>query len=102
MNEALSATGARACLNRSGLCILPAANAPVTLVLSEADLIDAPVMVNNLLVLRTRVVGWPLGKKASVKWKSQSWEGIVTERAVEADNMEGTWQCELALTIQNA
>ena len=99
VNEALSATGAKACLNRSGLCVLPAADAPVTLVLSEADLIDAPVTVNNLIVLRTRVVGWPLGKKASIRWKGQSWEGVVTERAVEADNMDGDWQCELALKI---
>ncbi len=96
---ALSAAGSRAYLTRSGLCILPPSGLPVTLGISEQDLIDRPVVAGDLLVLRTRVIGWPLGKKASVKWNDQYWEGIIVERSVEADTLEGNWQAELIVEI---
>ena len=96
VEEALSAAGARCCLTPSGLCVVPSSGLPVSMELSDADLIDAPSRVgNNLVVLRTRVTGWPLGKQVSVKWKGQAFEGLVTERSVDADNLEGNWQSEL-------
>ena len=49
----------------------------------------------SLLLLRTRVTGWPLGKMISVKGKDGSAEGLVLERSVDADNMEGNWHSEL-------
>ena len=45
------------------------------------------------------VIGWPLGKKVSVSWKGQTAEGLVAERTVDADNMEGKWQCELLVEV---
>ena len=30
----------------------------------------------------SRVTGWPLGKTVSVKWKGETAEGLVAERAV--------------------
>ncbi len=96
VEEALSAAGARCCLTPSGLCVIPSSGLPVSMELSDADLIDAPSRVgNNLVVLRTRVTGWPLGKQVSVKWKGQAFEGLVTERSVDSDNLEGNWQSEL-------
>ena len=96
VEEALSAAGARCCLTPSGLCVIPSSGLPVSMELSDADLIDAPSRVGkNLVVLRTRVTGWPLGKQVSVKWKDQAFEGLVTERSVDSDNLEGNWQSEL-------
>lgn len=96
VEEALSAAGARCCLTPSGLCVIPPSGLPVSMELSDAELIDAPSRVgNNLVVLRIRVTGWPLGKQVSVKWKGQAFEGLVTERSVDADNLEGNWQSEL-------
>jgi hypothetical protein len=51
----------------------------------------------GLLLLRTRITGWPLGKTVQVKWKDGSLEGLVLERSVNADNLEGEWGSELLL-----
>ena len=49
----------------------------------------------SLLLLRTRVTGWPLVKMISVKGKNGSAEGLVLESSVDADNTEGNWHSEL-------
>lgn len=98
IEEALSASGARGYLTDSGLCVVPAEGLPVSMALSESDLLDEPVFTGEgLLLLRTPPVGWPLGKTVSVKWKDGSHEGPVLERAVYADNLEGKWESELVI-----
>ena len=98
VESALSAAKARCCLAPAGLCVIPAAGLPVSMELTEADLTDAPAGAGDrMLVLRTKVIGWPLGKQVSVKWKNESAGGLVVERCVDADNLEGNWRCELLL-----
>ena len=97
---ALSAASARCFLTLSGLCVIPSSGLPVSMELTEADLIDEPVLAGNrLVILRTKVIGWPLGKQVSVSWKGQRVEGLVVERSVDADNMEGNWQTELMIEV---
>ena len=96
IEEALSAAGARGYLTESGLCVVPAECLPVSMELSSADLLSDPVFVGNRqLLLRTRITGWPLGKAVRVRWKDGSQEGLVLERSVDADNLEGKWESEL-------
>ena len=100
--EALSFAGARAYLTEAGLCVVPSVGLPVSLTLSPADLTDDPEPAGNgLLLLRTRPAGWLPGKQASVKWKDGSAEGLVLERSVDADNMDGNWRSELVLAVRN-
>ena len=102
IERALSAAHARCCLMPAGLCVIPASSLPVSMELTEADLLDDPVRVGNwLLLLRTKVTGWPLGKRVSISWKGQSVGGLVVERNVDADNMEGNWQCELLIEVKS-
>ena len=96
--EALSAAGARGYLTEAGLCVVPEGGLPVSMELGGADLPEAPVKAGEgLLLLRTRITGWPLGKTVRVKWKDGSSEGLVLERSVNADNLEGEWVSELLL-----
>ena len=100
VNEALSAVSARACLTDAGLCVVPADGLPVSMALSETDLLDAPSRVaGNRMILRTKPVGWPLGKMVSVTWKGESFEGLVTERSIDADTMEGKWEAEMLIKL---
>ena len=100
IEEALMAAGARGYLTESGLCVVPAEGLPVSMDLSSADLLSDPVFVGNRqLLLRTRITGWPLGKHVSVNWKGVQIRGLVTERSVDADNMEGNWQSELLMEV---
>ena len=70
MNEALSAAGARACLTPSGLCVIPKEGLPVSMELSAEDLADAPSPAGgNLLVVKTKLTGWPLVKQIAVRWE---------------------------------
>ena len=102
VEEALSAAGAIACLTPAGLCVIPSSGLPVSMELTEEDLIDPPVRAGNgLLLLRTKVTGWLPGKRVSVKWDGETAEGLVTERAVDADNTEGKWQSEMVLKMNN-
>lgn len=102
LETALSAAGARGCLTPAGLCVIPEDRLPVTLTLTEEDLLDPPSPAGNHLLLRTKPVGWPLGKTVLVQWKNGSAVGSVTERALDADNMEGNWQCELLLELSRS
>ena len=101
VNETLSAAKARGYLTEAGLGIVPEGGLPDSLVLTGTDLLDEPVRVGNLSILRTAPVGWPLWKQVSVTWKGQGLEGLVTERSVDADTMEGNWQSEMMMEIQN-
>lgn len=98
--EVLSAAGARACLTQAGLCVIPASGLPESMVLTESDLVDEPVRTGDFAVLRTSPMGWPLGKQVSVSWKGGTLEGLVTERSVDADTMEGNWQSEMILEVK--
>ena len=102
IEEALMAAGARGYLTESGLCVVPAEGLPVSMDLSSADLLSDPVFVGNRqMLLRTRITGWPLGKGVRVKWKDGSQEGLVLERSVEADNLEGKWESEMLIEKRN-
>ena len=99
VNEALSAAAAGACLCPAGLRVIPREGLPVSLHLSERDLIDEPSFTDGQMILRTTVTGWPVGEKASVKWKDGSAEGLVMERRIDADTMNGKWENTLIVQM---
>ena len=99
--EALSSIDALYFLATAGLCVIPASGPPESMALTGADLVDAPVRLpGGRMLLRTRVTGWPLGKTVSVSWKDMQAEGLILERGVNADNMEGKWEAELLLRLK--
>ena len=98
--SALSAADARACLTPSGLCVIPFSGLPVSMTLTEHDLTDAPARAGNgLLVLRTRVAGWPLGKTVFVRWQGEETLARIVERGIDADSMEGSWETNLLMEV---
>ena len=100
VREALSAASARACLMPSGLCVIPKEGLPVSMELSVEDLTDAPSRAGgNLLVVKTKLTGWPPGKQIAVTWEGQRWEGLAVMRSVDADNLEGNWESELLVEL---
>ena len=101
VNEVLSAASARAYLTENGLGVVPAEGLPVSMELSEEDLIDRPAQASgNLVILRTAVTGWPLGKQIAVRWQDLRLTGLVIARSIDADNMQGSWEAELLLEVR--
>ena len=102
VEEALSAVGARGYMVPAGLCVVPAEGVPVSVRLTEEDLLNAPsAAAGGLIVLRTGTVGWSVGKGISVSWDNQQASGAILERAVEADTQSGLWQAELLISIHS-
>lgn len=100
VEEALSASGARACLVPSGLAVVPAAGVPVSLLMDEEDLLDAPEFPHQgLMLLRTRPAGWTLGKSARVVWGGKEYTGLIRERSFDLDTGDGLWRTELLLEL---
>ena len=99
IEEALS--GRRGYLTGAGLCVVPEGSLPVSMELSSADLLNGPIFVREKrMLLRTRITGWPLGKMIRVKGKDGSREGLVLERSVDADNLEGKWESEILVETE--
>ena len=80
--------------------MIPREGLPVSLYLSERDLIDVPSFTDGMMILRTTVTGWPVGGKVSVKWKNGSAEGLVVERRVDANTMNGKWESTLIIEMR--
>ena len=101
IEEALSFAGARGYLTEGGLCVVPAEGVPVSMELTGEDLLSEPAPVGKgLLLLRTRITGWPLGKGIRIKGRDGSAEGLVLERSVNTDNLEGKWEAELLVEVK--
>lgn len=100
IGEALSASGARACLVPSGLAVVPASGVLVSLSLEGEDLLDAPEFPHRgLMLLRTRAAGWTLGKGVRVSWEGEQYTGLIRERSFDLDTGDGPWNTELILEL---
>lgn len=49
--------------------MIPAEGLPVSLYLTDRDLIDTPFFTDGQMILRTTVTGWPVGERISVNGK---------------------------------
>ena len=103
IETALSAAGARACLVPSGLCVVPAGGLPVSVTLSEEDLMDSPAFASGgRMILRTIPAGWTVGKTVEVSFRGSMNRGIIVERMLDLDTGDGEWLSELLVEIHNS
>lgn len=100
VEEALSASGARACLVPSGLEVVPSSGVSVSLMMDDTDLLDAPEFPHKgFMLLRTRPAGWTLGKGVRIVWEGEEYTGLVRERSFDLDTGDGPWRSELILEV---
>lgn len=102
IEEALGKADARCCLVPSGLYVIPKEGLPVSMTLSEEDLIDAPSFnCGGEMILRTGPAGWTLGKGVEVRYGGITTRGLISERLLNLDTGEGPWLVELVLEKQD-
>ena len=101
ISDAVSFAGDRAMMAPSGVCIVPEGGAGTSIFISDGDLLSEPSYVaEKRIVLRTNVVGWSVGKTASVSWKDTTTTGIIRERSLDLDtSASGPWRAELYLEV---
>ena len=98
IEETLGKAGARCCLVPSGLCVIPKEGLPVSMVLTEEDLQEAPAFnCGGDMILRTGPAGWTLGKYAEVRYGGMSSRGLFSERLLNLDTGDGPWRVELVI-----
>ena len=99
IEEALGKAGASCCLVPSGLCVIPKEGLPVSMILTEEDLMDVPSFnCGGDMVLRTGPVGWTLGKGVEVRYGGTINRGLISERMINLDTGEGPWRVELVVS----
>lgn len=97
----LSAASARGYLVPAGLCVLMEEDQPISMTLFEEDLLMPPEYPSgNKAVLRLAVAGWPIGKKAEVRYQGKSFVGIISECMQEVDNKSGPWYSEVLMEVR--
>ena len=98
IEEALGKTGARCCLVPSGLCVIPKEGLPVSMVLTEEDLQEAPAFNGGGdMILRTGPAGWTMGKSVEVRYGGMASRGLISERLLNLDTGDGPWRVELVI-----
>ena len=101
IEEALGMTGAGCCLVPSGLCVVPKAGLPVSMVLTEEDLTDMPSFnCGGDMVLRTGPTGWTLGKGVEVRHGGTVSRGLISERMINLDTGDGPWHVEVVVELK--
>lgn len=100
IEEALGKAGDRCCLVPSGLCMIPKEGLPVSIVLTEEDVMDVPSFnCGGDMVLRTGPAGWTLGKGVEVRYGGTTNRGMINERMINLDTGDGPWRVELVVEL---
>ena len=96
----------RPMLTPSGFMAVPPTGLPEAVLITDADLTDAPAFAGgslhgmpSLMVLSATVAGWRSGQTVDVEYKNIRVRGSVKERPVDADTGDGAWKCELLVEV---
>lgn len=90
---------AKACLTAAGLCVVdPSLQAP-TVYIPESFLAEDPVFLPDRYILKTEIAGWPLGTCLQFTWQGRTYQGLLSARMLNLDNVEGPWQSQLEVTV---
>ena len=98
---------AQAMLVPSGLYIIPPSGLPVSLLLSEQDLMDAPVFAGRkpggtsaaFMLLSVSAVGFRPGQAVSLSWHGETFTGLIRERQLELWTSGGPWVNQLLIEL---
>ena len=101
LSSVLSAAGAKGNLIPAGLCVIPDKGLPVSIHLTERDLVDAPSFTaGNLMVISTLPIGWQVGATVELEYGGYIRVGIIVERGFDLDTNSGSWKTELLVELK--
>jgi len=101
LTSALSAAGARGMMTQHGLCVVPTEGLPVSIHLTERDLVDAPSFTaGNLMVISTLPIGWQVGATLELEYEGYLRKGTIMERNLDLDTNAGSWKTELLVELR--
>jgi len=88
-------------VSSAGACVSGRSFDNPSYVLTDSDLLSAPVLTGNRLLVTTAMMGWLIGSFARVEWQGSAWKGRIVSSLIQADNKDGPWKSELEFEIWN-
>ena len=82
-------------LTPAGVCVIGTEKVTPTVVMPEEELLSEPIFLKDRVILRTGIVGWPLGTDVKFAWKGNIRNGVIVSRMMDLDNAEGPWESQL-------
>ena len=86
-------------VSSAGVCVSGRSFDNPSYVLTDSDLLSAPVLTGNRLLVTTAMMGWLIGSFVRVEWQGNAWEGRIVSSLIQADNKDGPWKSELELEV---
>ena len=82
-------------LTPAGVCVIGTEKVTPTVVMPEEELLSEPIFLKDRVILKTGIVGWPLGTCVKFVWKGNTWNGVIVSRMMDLDNADGPWESQL-------
>ena len=85
----------KAGLTPAGVCVIGRREQEPTVVIPEEEMLSEPVFLKDRVILKTGIVGWPLGTCVRFMWKGSNYQGVLMSRMMDLDNGDGPWESQL-------
>ena len=85
----------RAGLTPAGVCVIGTGAQTPTVVMPEDGLLSEPIFLKDRVILKTGIVGWPLGTCVRFRWNGADYQGVMMSRMLDLDNAGGSWESQI-------
>ncbi len=85
----------RAGLTPAGVCVIGMGEQTPTVVIPEDGLLSEPIFLKDRVILKTGIVGWPLGTCVRFRWNGADYQGVMMSRMLDLDNAGGSWESQV-------
>ena len=82
-------------LTPAGVCVIGMGEQTPTVVLPEDGLLSEPIFLKDRVILKTGIVGWPLGTGVKFRWNGADYQGVMMSRMLDLDNAGGSWESQI-------
>jgi len=79
----------------AGVCVIGTEKVTPTVVMPEEGLLSEPIFLKDRVILKTGIVGWPLGTCVRFRWNGTDYQGVMMSRMLDLDNAGGSWESQL-------
>ena len=88
-------------LTPAGVCVIGTEKVTPTVMIPEEGLLSEPIFLKDRVILKTGIVGWPLGTCVQFTWKGNTWKGVIISRMLDLDNADGPWNSQMEVVYGN-
>jgi len=82
-------------LTPAGVCVIGTEEVTPTVVMPEEELLSEPIFLKDRVILKTGIVGWPLGTCVRFRWNGADYQGVMMSRMLDLDNAGGSWESQI-------